>query len=329
VTRWGILATGGIAGRFAADLRRAPGAELLAVGSRSDEGARAFADRHDIPRAYGSWDALAADDDIDVIYVATPHVAHFAAALTCIRAGRGVLCEKPITLDRASAASLVDAARSAGVFLMEAMWTRCNPAVRRMLAMIDDGVIGRPTTVQADFGLAGDFPPTHRLRAPGLGGGALLDLGVYPVTLAHLVLGAPDHIRAWSRIGPEGTDENTAMIFGYDSGAVAALTCGIVGATPVAATITGTDGRIEVPAFFHATGFTVHGNDGSTEVVDLGPEAGSYHHEMIEVQRCLDAGLVESPLVPHTTTLEVMGLLDAVREQVGVTYPAAPGAAAG
>jgi predicted dehydrogenase len=323
MTRWGILATGYIAERFATDLRRAPGAELLAVGSRSAENARAFADRHDVPRAYGSWDALAADDDIDVVYVAPPHAAHLAAALTCVRAGRAVLCEKPITLDRASAATLVDAARSAGVFLMEAMWTRCNPAVRRMLAMIDDGVIGRPTTVQADFGLAGDFPPTHRLRAPDLGGGALLDLGIYPVTFAHLVLGAPDHIRAWSRIGPEGTDENTAMVFGYDSGAVAALTCGILGATPVAGTITGTQGRIEVPGFFHATGFTVHRADGSTEVVDLGPDAGGYQHEAIEVQRCLDAGLVESPLVPHDTTLEVMGLLDAVREQVGVTYPAA------
>jgi predicted dehydrogenase len=320
MTRWGILATGVIAAKFAADLRYAPGAELVAVGSRSTESAKAFADRFGATRAHGSWEALAADDEVDVIYVATPHAAHHAAALTCLRAGKPVLCEKPLTLDRASAAELVDTAREAGVFFMEAMWTRINPTVRTVLDLIAAGEIGDVTTVAADFGIYGQFPPDHRLRARELGGGALLDLGVYPVTMAHLVLGAPDHVRAWAKIGPEGTDENTGMLFGYDSGAIASLTCGLVGSTGVHATITGTGGRIELPNFFHTTSYTLHRPGTSPSVVNRAQEGGGYQFEAIEVQRCLDEGLLESPLIPHDTTLEVMGLLDEVRAQIGVTY---------
>jgi predicted dehydrogenase len=318
MTRWGILATGGIAGRFADDLRRTPGAELVAVGSRSVQSARAFADKHGIPRAYGSWDALAADADLDVVYVATPHAAHHAAASTLLRRGRAVLCEKPITLDRASAAELIDTARAAGLFLMEGMWTRCDPAVRRVRSLLDDGAIGAVTTVSADFGAAGPFPPEHRMRAKALGGGALLDLGVYPVALAHLLLGVPDEVRAWSRLGPEGTDENTAIIFGYARGALAALTCGIVGATPNRATITGQFGRIEMDRFFAPIRYVLECDGHGPLVVDL-PDEG-FRHEIEEVQRCLDGGLLESPLVPPAATLEVMGLLDAIREQVGVAY---------
>jgi predicted dehydrogenase len=320
MTRWGILATGRIAAAFAADLRHAPGAELVAVGSRSAEAAKAFAERFGVPRPHGSWAELAADDEVDVIYVATPHSAHHAAAMTCVRAGKPVLCEKPVTLDRASAAELVEAARAAGVFFMEAMWTRVNPTVRAALELIADGAIGTVTTVQADFGIAGPFPADHRLRARELGGGALLDLGVYPVTMAHLVLGVPDHIRSWARIGPEGTDENTGILFGYDSGAVAALTCGLVGTTGTRATITGTAGRLELPGCFHATSYTLHRAGAKPETVRREQAGAGYQFEGIEVQRCLDAGLLESPLVPHAATLEVMGLLDEVRAQIGVTY---------
>ncbi|MDG4822538.1 Gfo/Idh/MocA family oxidoreductase [Asanoa sp. WMMD1127] len=320
MTKWGILATGGIAAAFAADLRHAPGASLVAVGSRSQEAAKSFAGRFDIPRAHGSWEALAADPDVDVVYVATPHSAHLAAALTCLRAGKAVLCEKPVTLDRADAASLISAARDAELFFMEAMWTRVNPTVRAALDLIADGAIGTVTTVSADFGSYGPFPSGHRLRARELGGGALLDLGVYPVTMAHLVLGAPDHIRSWAKLGPEGTDENTGIVFGYDSGAVASLTCGLVGTTGTHATITGTAGRIELPAFFHATSYTLHRTGADPETVRRDQAGAGYQFEAIEVQRCLDAGLLESPLVPHETTLEVMGLLDEIRAQIGVSY---------
>lgn len=321
MTRWGILATGGIAARFAADLRHVPDAELVAVGSRSMDAARSFADRFGVPRAHGSWAALAADDQVDVVYVATPHAAHDVAALACIEAGRAVLVEKPLTLDRASAAALVDAADAAGVFLMEAMWTRCNPVIRRLVDLVRDGAIGEPVAVQADFGIVGPFPPEHRLRAAALGGGAILDLGIYPVTMAHLVLGAPDRIRAWGHLGPEGTDESTGMVFGYASGAVATLTCTIMGETPVNATITGTAGRIEVPGFFSTDRFTLVRPGAEPELFAAPHDGDGYQFEAIEVQRCLAEGRRESPLVPHATTLEVMSILDEVRAQVGVVYP--------
>ncbi|MDG4768248.1 Gfo/Idh/MocA family oxidoreductase [Solwaraspora sp. WMMD406] len=322
MTRWGILATGGIAARFVEDLRLLPDAEVLAVGSRSAPSAQAFADRYGIPQAYGSWAELAADDKIDVIYVATPHSAHHAATLTCLRAGRAVLCEKPFTLDLATSTELVQTARDQDLFLMEAMWMRCNPTVRRVVELIGDGAIGEVTAVHADFGLAGPFAPESRLRNPALGGGALLDLGVYPISLAHLILGRPDEIRSWAKLTPEGVDENTGVLLGYDSGAVAALTCGLVGATRVAATVTGTTGRIELPdPFFCPNEFTIRRGDGEPEAVRVVEPAGNgYQYEAAEVHRCLAAGLRESPLVPHAVTLEVMELLDTIRNQIGVDY---------
>ncbi|MFB9238965.1 Gfo/Idh/MocA family protein [Plantactinospora siamensis] len=321
MTRWGILATGGIATAFVADLRRLPGAEIVAVGSRTAEAARAFADRHDIPRAYGSWAELAADDGVDVVYVATPHSAHHEAAMICLTAGRAVLCEKPMTLDAASSAELVRTARDRGVFLMEAMWMRCNPGVLRMVKLVADGAIGRLTSVTADFGVAGPFPPEHRMRAPELGGGALLDLGVYPISLAHLLLGVPDQVRAWARLSAEGVDENTGVLLGYDSGALAALTCGITGATPVAATVTGTAGRIELPSpFYRPDRLVLHRGGAEPEEIPSGLTGGGYQYEAAEVQRCLAAGLVESPLVPHSATGEVMTLLDGIRDLIGVRY---------
>jgi predicted dehydrogenase len=319
--RWGILATGGIATFFVEDLRLLPDAEVVAVGSRSREAAEAFAARHGIPRAYGSWAELAADPDVDVVYVATPHVGHYPATQVCLAAGKAVLCEKPFTLDRATSAELIDSARKQDVFLMEAMWTRCNPSVLRAQQLIADGAIGEVTTVQADFGVAGPFPPEHRMRAKALGGGALLDLGVYPVTIAHIFLGAPDHVTAWARLSDEGVDENTGIVFGYDSGAVAALTCGIVGATPGNAAITGTAGRIELgPPAFVPSGFTLTRLGAEPEAVSMPMPGRGYQYEAAEVHRCLRAGELESPLVPHASTLEIMGLLDDVRAQIGVSY---------
>ena len=320
MARWGILATGSIAAKFVEDLRLVPDAEVLAVGSRTRERARAFADRFGIPRAYGSWAELAADDDLDVIYVATPHSAHYDAALTCLSAGRAVLCEKPFTLDRATSLALIEAARARDVFLMEAMWMRCDPLIRRMVELIADRAIGEVTTVHADFGLVGPFAPDHRLRARALGGGALLDVGIYPVSLAHLVLGLPDEIRAWAKLS-HGVDENTGVVFGYASGAVAALTCGIIGGTPTTATITGTRGRVELPSNFHCPSqFTLRRHGAEPEVFSMERRGWGYQYEAIEVQRCLAAGLRESPLVPHSVTLDVMGLLDTIRAQIGVRY---------
>jgi predicted dehydrogenase len=321
MTRWGILATGHIAGCFAEDLRLLPDAELVAVGSRTRESAELFAARHGVPRAYASWAELAADPDLDVIYVATPHAAHHEATMTCLAAGKAVLVEKPCTLDLATTTELVETARARGVFLMEAMWMRTNPLILRVVELIAEGAIGEVTHVRADFGAAGPFPPEHRMRARTLGGGALLDLGVYPVSLAHLLLGMPDEVRAWARISPEGVDENTGIVLGWESGAVASLSCGMVGPTAITASITGSAGRIDLPEpFFRPGSAVLHRLDAPPETIEADLTGGGYQYEAAEVQRCLAAGLIESPLVPHATTLEVMGLLDDVRALVGVSY---------
>ncbi|MFE9646754.1 Gfo/Idh/MocA family protein [Streptomyces sp. NPDC006365] len=321
--RWGVLATGGIAAAFTADLVDLPDAEVVAVASRTEESAKAFADRFGIPRAYGDWSALAADEDVDVVYVATPHSAHRAAAGLCLEAGRNVLCEKAFTLNAREAEELVALAKEHGSFLMEAMWMYCNPLIRRLKEVVDDGAIGEVRTVQADFGLSGPFPPTHRLRDPAQGGGALLDLGVYPVSFAHLLLGEPSEVTARGVLSDERVDLQTGMLLSWESGALASLHCSLVGGTSVSASVTGSQGRIDLPyGFFHADRFVLH-RDGRDpeEFTSADATRASLKHEAIEVMRCLRAGETESPLVPLGGTLAVMRTLDAVRDRIGVRYP--------
>ncbi|MFI6420881.1 Gfo/Idh/MocA family protein [Streptomyces sp. NPDC050842] len=320
--RWGILATGGIAERFTADLLTLEGAEVVAVASRTEASAKAFADRFGIPRAYGEWAGLFADEDVDVVYVATPHHAHREAAGRALEAGKAVLCEKALTLNAREAEELVTVARDRGLFLMEAMWMYCNPLVLRLAELVRDGAIGEVRTVQADFGLAGPFAADHRLRDPAVGGGALLDLGVYPVSFAQLLLGEPDTVQAHALISPEGVDLNTGMLLGWDSGASALLSCSLVADTPLTASVTGTLGRIDVPrGFFFPERFTLHRNGREPEEFVSTDDPHSFRHEASEVMRCLRAGATESPLVPLEGSLAVMRTLDAVRERVGVRYP--------
>ncbi|MEV0095239.1 Gfo/Idh/MocA family oxidoreductase [Streptomyces sp. NPDC050738] len=324
VIRWGVLATGGIAASFTADLLAMEGAEVVAVGSRSDASAQAFAERFKIPRAYGSWAGLAGDADVDVVYVATPHSAHREAAGLCLEAGRDVLCEKAFTLNAGEAEELVQIARDRGRFLMEGMWTYCNPLILRMMELVRDGAIGEVRTVQADFGIQGPFGPDHRLRDPELGGGALLDLGVYPVSFAQLVLGEPDSVQAHALISEEGVDLNTGILLGWSgSGASALLSCSVTGSSPTTASITGTEGRIELPhGFFHPERFVLHraGREPEEFALESGDLRG-FAPEAAEVMRCLRAGEKESPLVPLDGSLAVMRTLDAVRDRIGVRYP--------
>jgi predicted dehydrogenase len=323
--RWGILATGGIASAFTADLIDLPDAEVVAVASRSEESAKAFGERFGIPRAYGDWNALAQDEDVDVVYVATPHTAHRTAAGLCLAAGRNVLCEKPFTLNVREAEELVALAREHGRFLMEAMWMYCNPLVRRLKALVDDGAIGEVRSVQADFGLAGPFPPSHRLRNPELGGGALLDLGVYPVSFAQLLLGEPSDIAARAVLSDEGVDLQTAAALSWESGALGSVHCSIVGGTATSASVTGSKGRIDIEqGFFFPERFVLHRDGRDAEEFTGDPADGprnSLRHEAAEVMRALRAGETESPLVPLDGTLAVMRTLDTIRDRVGVRYP--------
>ena len=249
--RWGVLATGGIAATFTADLlaMKDSGAEVVAVASRTGglrEGVRrAVRDRAGVRQLGG---ARRRRRTVDVVYVATPHSAHREAAGLALEAGKHVLCEKAFTLNAREARELVDLARERGLFLMEAMWTYCNPLIRRMTELVRDGAIGEIRTVQADFGFAGAFGAEHRLRDPALGGGALLDLGVYPVSFAQLLLGEPDRVQADALLSPEGVDLNTGMLLGWDSGATALLSCSIVGDLPTVASVTGHGGAHRLPA---------------------------------------------------------------------------------
>jgi predicted dehydrogenase len=318
--RWGILSTGGIASRFVEDLALLDGAILAGVGSRTLEAAQTFSVAHGAEAAYGSWAELAADPSLDVIYVANPHTGHHEAARLCLEAGRAVLIEKPITLDLASAQELVSLAESKNVFLMEAMWMRTNPVIRRIRELVADGAIGEVTHVGADFGLPGPFPPEHRLRNPDLGGGALLDLGVYSLTFASLFLGTPEQVLATAALTPEGVDRNTAIALRYPGGGVATLHCGISGDTSVRATITGTAGRIEVARRFYCpNAFTLVRAD-VAEQVSMPLRGNGLGYEAEEVMRCLREGLLESPLVPQADTLAIMGTMDEIRAQIGVTY---------
>jgi predicted dehydrogenase len=317
-TRWGILATGVIADRFVQHLSRVPEAEVIAVGSRAADTASAFAQTHGIPRFYGSWADLAADPDVDIVYVATPHSHHHAAGRLCLSAGKPLLVEKAFTLDLAQAQDLVTMARERNLFLMEAMWTRTLPSILRLQQLLADGAIGRITSVQAAFGIGQEFAPGHRLRDPALGGGALLDLGVYPIHFAQLLLGPPLHVSAWSHLHPEGTDARTGAVLGFADGAIATLYCGVGGEIRTA-TIVGTLGRVEFPDGFHnASSFVLHraGNDPER----ITSEPAGLHYQAAEAGRCLRAGLIQSPLVPLESTLAVMRTLDAVRAQIGVVY---------
>jgi predicted dehydrogenase len=327
VVRWGVLATGGIAAAFTKDVQELEGSEVVAVASRDTASAQAFADRFSIPRAYGDWAALGADRDVDVVYVATPHSAHRAAAGGALAAGKAVLCEKPLTLNLREAQELVALAREHGVFLMEAMWTYCNPVVRRAAELVRDGAIGEVRSVHADFGVQGPgglpFPPEHRMVNPALGGGALLDLGVYPVSFAQLLLGEPDRIRGEAVLTPEGVDLVTGVLLGWDSGAVAVLSCSADGQTPTTATVSGTRGTIELPpGFFNPDHFVLRRPGREPEKVTVDHPLRGMQHEAAEVARCVRAGEHESPLVPLAGTLAVMRTLDTVRARLGVQYPA-------
>jgi len=312
--RWGILGAGNIARTFTEDLLLLDGHVVAAVGSRALGRAGEFAARYEIPRPYGSYADLAADDTVDVVYVATPHAGHFGAAATCLRAGRAVLVEKPFTVTAAETADLIALAKRCRLFAMEAMWTRCFPLIREVADLVRNGAIGRVTTVQADFASAPAYDPAGRLWDPALGGGALLDLGVYPISFGSMLLGEPEEVRALTTPAPTGVDASTAVIARYPDGAVGLYHCGLLAASPRTATVTGTGGQIVVgPPFNRPERFTIQRGDGEPVTHSLARYGHGYTYEATEVARCLRAGLTESPLMPLTETLSVMRTLDAAR----------------
>ncbi|MGF1663748.1 MAG: Gfo/Idh/MocA family protein [Kineosporiaceae bacterium] len=332
--RWGFVGPGRIAAAMARELVEVvPDGTLQAVAGRSPERARAFADRFGAASAFAGPDAVAqlvSDPLVDVVYVATPHPDHRVAALAAVAAGKPVLVEKSFTATHAGAREVVEAARAGGVFCMEAMWTRFQPAVVRLRELLAEGAVGEVRSVRADLGLRRPFDPTDRLWDPERGGGALLDLAVYPVAFAQMVLGgAPDRVEAVGTLGPNGVDAESTVLLGFgDRHAVASSS--LLTRLPGTAAVFGSDGWIEVPPrFHHPDRLVLRRRDGDAEApaeVVTAPATGAgYSHTFAEVHRCLAAGLTESPVMPLADTLAVMAVLDAAAAGLGVSQAEAVG----
>ncbi|MHB1065594.1 MAG: Gfo/Idh/MocA family protein [Georgenia sp.] len=322
--RWGVLGAGGIAGRFAREVPTGSRQQLVAVGSRDQDRARAFAAEHGIERAYGSYEALVADPEIDVIYVATPHSLHREHALLALAAGKHVLVEKAFTRNEAEAKEVLDAARAGGLFAMEAMWTRFLPHMVALRALVGSGSLGEILSLTADHGQRLDT--VARLLAPELAGGALLDLGVYPLAFAHDILGAPATVHAVGALTDAGVDVHEAVTLTYTSSrTVAVCLANMWASSSTSASIVGTAGRVDVDGpFYRPTSFTVTPFDGEPWRWTDGatPDVGGFEYQAAEVARCVSEGRPESATMPWSATLEVMATMDEVRRQLGVVYPA-------
>jgi predicted dehydrogenase len=321
--RWGILGAGAIAATVGADIAATPGNVLHAVGARVPERAAAFATAYGVARSYGSYADLLADPDVDVVYIATTHGQHRDHALLALRAGKPVLVEKAFTLNAAQARQVVAEARARRLFCMEAMWMRLNPLVRRAVAIAESGRIGAVAGVRGDLSRLFPYDPAHRLYDLRAGGGALLDLGVYPATLAWMFLGRPDTVQAVGSLAPTGADATAAVQLGYPDGRVAQLYCSAAGDSPFAGLITGTEGWISIEPRIHRPARLVVRDPAGEEVIAAEELPGNgYALEVLEVQRCLRAGELESPLVPLDETVAILEVLDEARRQLGVRYPA-------
>jgi predicted dehydrogenase len=323
IVRWGILGTGKIARAMANGLRDAPGAQLVAVASRSSAGAQAFGTEFGIERCHGAYQALADDPGVDVIYIATPHTLHAENALMCLAAGKHVVCEKPFTMNAREAQAVVDLAREKKLFLMEAMWSRFLPAVQEARRIIASGEIGVVRQVQADIGFVAHFPPEHRMFNPELGGGALLDVGIYPLSMAAFFLGPVSQLQALAELGATGVDEQVVFSLLHAGGGTASCACSLRAQTPTEMTISGSLGRIRLPnRFYKPDHLIVETLDGERRVVAAPYLGNGYAHEAIEAVRCIRAGLLESPVMPPAESVALMHNLDTMRGQIGLVYRA-------
>ncbi len=320
--RWGILGAGSIANRFCSDVKPLSDHKIAAVGSRDKAKADTFADKYEIRNRHDSYESLVADPDVDVIYVATPHPFHKEHALLALRAGKAVLCEKPFTINAGEAEIVVKEARDRSVFLMEGMWSRFFPALVRMRELLAEGAIGDPRLLQCDFGFRSGVNPEGRLFNPALGGGGLMDVGVYTVSLASMIFGTPNRSTSLANIGSTGVDEEAAMLLGYPKGGLAVLSTAIRLNTPHEATLMGTDGSIKVPGpWWCPRKLTVKRSGKDEETFEFPHEGGGFQFEAQHVAECLRAGKTESDIIPLDETLSIMRTLDGLRAQFGVKYP--------
>jgi predicted dehydrogenase len=320
-TVWGIIGPGKIANKFALALKLVPGARLGAVASRDIEKGRAFAATHGAPNIYDNYAALAADPQIQAIYIATPHGFHAEHALLCLRQGKAVLCEKPLALSSVEVESMIAASREHQAFLMEAMWTRFIPLIREVTALVSSGQIGILKYLRADFGFLSPFDPASRLYNIRLGGGSLLDIGIYPLYLCLQLLGKPDHITAVGSLSPTGSDITCHAILQYPENASAVISSTLACQTSLTAEIAGTEGMIRIPTPWYKNDRFEWNRTGEPVVtVQLESMVNGFEYQIAEVMRCMEQGLIESPALPHSFSLMMSSTMDAIRAQIGVRY---------
>ncbi len=326
--RWGILGCGRIARKFASDLARVQDAELMAVGSRSEEAAAAFVAEYPAKHVHHSYEALAMDPDVDVIYIASPHALHHEHTLLCLEHNKAVLCEKAFALHSLQAKEMIDKARSRKVFLMEALWTKFMPHYQLLINMVREGKLGEIRNVLVNFGFAPTPPVPQRLFDPALGGGSLLDIGIYNVFMALSVLGKPDHIEASMSPASTGIDDQCSILFKYNNGAMASLFSSFSTNLATEADISGRDCRIRLTSRFYEPSTTFEYYPGRVDsrqlmIVDKEPGWG-YFYEIRHVQECLRQGLTESTVMTHDDSLLLMETLDTIRKIAGIRYDADP-----
>ena len=320
-TNWGIIAPGRIAHKFAQDLQHVAGAKLTAVASRDLGRAQAFAAQYDAPHVYGSYEAILECPDLDVVYIASPHTGHFEQTLMCLNAGVAVLCEKPFAMNTPEVQEMVELARTKKVFLMEALWSRFMPTILKTRELIETGAIGKLIGVKADFGFKAPFDPQVRTFNKELGGGALLDIGIYPLFLSYVALGMPTQIAALAVFGPTGIDESTAMSLKYADGTFAFLDCTFMTKTPCEGFVFGEKGFIKINTRWHESkSLTLELYDGTTQRFDFDRPTHGYDYEAAHVAECLQKGLTESPVWTFDDSLNLMRLLDGVRAEIGLVY---------
>jgi predicted dehydrogenase len=324
--RWGILGCGKIARKFAADLKLVEDAELIAVGAREESTAAAFANDFPAKYTHGSYEALVSNSEVDVIYVATPHGLHHEHVMLCLKYKKAVLCEKAFAINYRQAKEMIDFAETQKTFLMEAFWTRFLPHYLKMKDLIDQGKIGRINYLNAEFGFKPTPPFPERLYDPSLGGGALLDIGVYPIFLALDVLGKPDHINAVMTPASTGVDEQCAITFTYKEGVIAQLFCSFSSNLATGADISGDQGRIRLTHRFHGPTTVLEYYPGIIDTRELIPfenaSGNGYEYEARHVNECLRKNLTESPVLTHQTSLLMMETLDLIRVKAGIRYSA-------
>lgn len=320
--RWGIIGLGHIAGKFAEGLREAPQAVLYAVASRQQDKADAFAARYGALKAYGTYDALVADPNVDVVYIATPHNLHLENAIMCLEARKPVLCEKPLAVNLSQLDELTACAAHNRTFLMEALWTRFLPKIDKALELLATHKIGQVSYLRADFGFSAPRNPAGRLFNPNLAGGSLLDVGIYTVFYALLFLGYPDKISAQARIGTTGIDEHCAMTLEYKNGCLAQLFSSIVAETPMTAEIAGSTAHLTIEKPLYApSNLHINNKEGRFEPFAFEHSGNGYHFEALEVMQCLENGRIQSEKLSWAFSRQIMQILDTVRSIIGLRYP--------